>query len=105
MIACVAAGVHDFVNGIDDCVCSPFAVVSCQRVKDAVGVTGRAVAAAGVGVAGFGAYIMLVVMLADLVLPLNWAIVLLFFLAAGTLWTWPALRLLRWAMAAPEPRS
>ncbi len=63
-------------------------------------------AVAGVaGVAGFAAYVVLVVIMADLVLPLHWAVVALFFLAAGTLWAWPALRLLRWALAAPEPHS
>lgn len=66
---------------------------------------GRAALAATAGMAGFALYVVLVVIVADLVLPLHWAIVLLFFLAAGTLWTWPALRLLRWALAAPQPHS
>jgi hypothetical protein len=80
-------------------------VANCQVAGDAGGVNGRAVVGAVVGAVGFALYVVLVVILADLVVPLHWAIVLLFFLAAGTLWAWPALRLLRWALAAPEPHS
>jgi hypothetical protein len=66
---------------------------------------GRAAIAAVAGVLGIALYVALVVIMADLVLPLHWAIVLLFFLATGTLWAWPALLLVRWALARPEPRS
>jgi hypothetical protein len=48
------------------------------------------------GIAGFCAYIWLVVVLADHVIPLHWAVELLYFIAAGILWVWPAKRLMVW---------
>jgi uncharacterized membrane protein len=51
-----------------------------------------------IGVAGFVAYVAGVVWLGDLVIPLHWTVGVLYFTAAGLLWTWPAVLLMRWAL-------
>ena len=49
------------------------------------------------GLFGFATYVIGVVTLADHVLTLHWAVQAVFFLLAGTLWAWPASRLMIWA--------
>jgi len=49
------------------------------------------------GTGGFLAYVVLVLMLADLVLPLHWTLEFLFFAVAGIAWVWPAKWLMAWA--------
>ncbi len=49
------------------------------------------------GLLGFLAYIVAVMNLADLVVSRHWALQVPFFLVAGTLWAWPAHRLILWA--------
>lgn len=50
------------------------------------------------GIAGFLAYVVLVLLLADHVRALHWTIELLFFAVAGIAWVWPAKRLMIWAV-------
>lgn len=50
-----------------------------------------------VGLVGFLVYVAVVVALADAVIPTHWALVAAYFLVAGFAWTWPALRLIKWA--------
>lgn len=50
-----------------------------------------------VGLIGFFAYIGGAVVLADLVMPLHWALQLAYFLIAGALWVVPAHFLVLWA--------
>ncbi|WP_376093033.1 DUF2842 domain-containing protein [Roseomonas sp. CCTCC AB2023176] len=57
----------------------------------------RSTIAALVGVTGFLIYVVVVVALADAVIPTHWAFVALYFLVAGFAWTWPAIWLLKWA--------
>jgi hypothetical protein len=54
------------------------------------------------GVAGFLAYVWIVVILADHVLPLHWLVELVYFIAAGILWVWPAKWLMVWAARGPR---
>ena len=58
---------------------------------------GRKWIASLAGIFGFIAYVMLVVALGDAVITLHWLVQLAYFLLAGTLWTWPARRLMVWA--------
>ena len=53
------------------------------------------------GLLGFTLYIGLVLALADLLYPLYWALQVLFFVVAGTLWVFPAKFLLFWAARQP----
>lgn len=57
----------------------------------------RASIATLVGLAGFLAYLIGVVTLADHVLRMHWAVQAVFFLVAGTVWAFPASRLILWA--------
>lgn len=50
------------------------------------------------GVAGFLAYLVLVLEVAALLAGVHWAVELLFFAAAGIVWAFPAARLIRWAV-------
>jgi hypothetical protein len=50
-----------------------------------------------VGLAGFVAYVVAAVTLADSLSPMHWAVQLVFFLVAGTLWVIPARSLMLWA--------
>lgn len=50
------------------------------------------------GAAGFSLYVWVVVVLADHVIPLHWLAELVYYTAAGLAWTWPAAKLLRWAL-------
>ncbi len=50
-----------------------------------------------VGLAGFLAYVVGVVTLADHVLRMHWAVQAVFFLVTGTVWTLPATKLIVWA--------
>jgi hypothetical protein len=50
-----------------------------------------------VGLAGFAAYIAAVVVLADRVATLHWAIQAVYFVVAGVLWAVPAHFLILWA--------
>ncbi|MFQ3623335.1 MAG: DUF2842 domain-containing protein, partial [Acetobacteraceae bacterium] len=61
----------------------------------------RGPVAAAIGVVGALLYVVLAVTLADLVIGVHWSLDLLYFAAAGLLWTVPAARLMRWALA-PE---
>jgi hypothetical protein len=59
----------------------------------------RATLALLTGAAGLVLYVGLVVTLADHVVARHWALALAYYLVAGLAWTWPAMRLLRWALA------
>ncbi len=50
-----------------------------------------------IGILGFFAYIAAVVVLADVVLRQHWTVQLVYFIAAGILWVWPAKWLMFWA--------
>ena len=50
------------------------------------------------GIAGFIAYVVVVLLLADHVRALHWAIEFVFFAVAGILWVWPAKWLITWAV-------
>ena len=50
------------------------------------------------GIVGFIAYVVVVLLVADHVRSLHWAIEFLFFAAAGILWVWPAKWLITWAV-------
>lgn len=50
------------------------------------------------GIGGFIAYVVVVLLVADHVRNLHWAIEFLFFAAAGILWVWPAKWLITWAV-------
>ena len=58
----------------------------------------RSAIATVVGLVGFLAYVAVVVALADAVIPTHWSVVAIYFLVAGFAWTWPALRLIKWAV-------
>ena len=47
--------------------------------------------------AGFTAYIVAVVTLADHVLKLHWVVQALYFVVAGIAWAWPTRALMVWA--------
>ena len=49
-----------------------------------------------VGLAGFVVYVLVVVALADHVLPHHWVVQLLYFTVAGVAWVWPARALMFW---------
>ncbi len=51
-----------------------------------------------IGIAGFLAYVVVVLLLADHVRALHWTIELVFFAVAGIAWVWPAKRLMMWAV-------
>jgi hypothetical protein len=50
------------------------------------------------GLAGFLAYVVVVLLLADHVRSLHWTAELVFFAVAGIAWVWPAKRLMAWAV-------
>jgi hypothetical protein len=50
------------------------------------------------GLAGFIAYVVVVLLLADHVLGLHWTVQFVFFAVAGIAWVWPAKRLIVWAV-------
>jgi hypothetical protein len=50
------------------------------------------------GLAGFIAYVVVVLLLADHVLGLHWTAQFVFFAVAGIAWVWPAKRLIVWAV-------
>ena len=58
----------------------------------------RTAIAALAGIAGFLAYVVLVLLAADHVRDLHWLVELVFFAAAGVAWVWPAKWLITWAM-------
>lgn len=49
-----------------------------------------------IGTLGFLAYIAVVVAVADVVVHRHWLIQLVFYLVAGGLWVWPAVKLMAW---------
>jgi hypothetical protein len=51
-----------------------------------------------IGIAGFIAYVVVVLLVADHVRALHWTVELLFFAVAGIVWVWPAKRLMVWAV-------
>ena len=57
----------------------------------------RILIATAIGLLGFLLYVVGAVTLADQLQPMHWAIQLLFFLVAGTLWVVPARSLMLWA--------
>jgi hypothetical protein len=65
---------------------------------------GRGAVALLVGLAGFVAYLLVVLELAALVAGAHWAVELLFFAAAGVVWALPAARLIRWAVGGRARR-
>jgi hypothetical protein len=58
----------------------------------------RSAIATLIGIAGFLAYVVVVLLLADHVRALHWTVELLFFAVAGVAWVWPAKRLIVWAV-------
>jgi hypothetical protein len=58
----------------------------------------RTAIASIVGIAGFLAYVVAVLLVADHVLALHWTIEFLFFAVAGIAWVWPAKWLIAWAI-------
>lgn len=48
------------------------------------------------GLAGFTIYVLVVVALADHVIPHHWLLELLYFTVAGIAWVWPARALMFW---------
>lgn len=54
------------------------------------------------GLAGFAAYVALVVVLADFVLDLHWVVQLAYFLVAGIAWAPAARRLMFWGAGVPR---
>ncbi|CAH0309618.1 DUF2842 domain-containing protein [Roseomonas sp. CECT 9278] len=50
------------------------------------------------GIAGFIAYVVVVLLVADHVRALHWTLEMLFFAVAGIAWVWPAKRLMAWAL-------
>jgi hypothetical protein len=50
------------------------------------------------GLTGFFLYVLLVLLVADHVRALHWAVELLFFAVAGVAWVWPARALMVWAV-------
>lgn len=58
----------------------------------------RTAIAALAGIAGFIAYVVVVLLLADHALGWHWLAELAFFAAAGILWVWPAKWLIQWAL-------
>ena len=63
----------------------------------------RTVIAVPLGLLGFVLYVGAVVALADHVLALHWAVQVLYFIAAGVAWAWPAQRLMYWAARREPP--
>jgi hypothetical protein len=51
-----------------------------------------------IGLAGFAAYVGVVVALADRVVGAHWLVQLVYFLVAGMLWTLPARWLMLWSV-------
>lgn len=58
----------------------------------------RTLIASLAGIGGFIAYVVVVLLLADHVRTLHWALEFLFFAAAGMLWVWPAKWLITWVV-------
>ncbi|WP_198371343.1 DUF2842 domain-containing protein [Roseomonas rosulenta] len=58
----------------------------------------RSALATIVGIVGFLAYVVVVLLLADHVRALHWTLEFLFFAVAGIAWVWPAKRLIAWAV-------
>jgi len=50
------------------------------------------------GIAGFLAYVVLVLLVADWFRQMHWTVEMLFFALAGIAWVWPAKRLMMWAV-------
>lgn len=50
------------------------------------------------GIAGFLAYVVIVILVADWFRHLHWTVEMLFFAIAGIAWVWPAKRLMIWAV-------
>ncbi|MCC7427937.1 MAG: DUF2842 domain-containing protein [Alphaproteobacteria bacterium] len=59
----------------------------------------RPLLASLIGIAGFIAYVVVVVTLADHIIGLHWIAGVLYFPVAGFVWVFPAARLIRWARA------
>jgi hypothetical protein len=51
-----------------------------------------------IGIAGFIAYVVVVLLVADHVRALHWTVEMIFFAVAGIAWVWPAKRLMVWAV-------
>ncbi|WP_431283451.1 DUF2842 domain-containing protein [Humitalea sp. 24SJ18S-53] len=54
------------------------------------------------GLAGFTAYVAIVVALGDHVRGLPWFVEFTYFGVAGFAWTWPVLKLIAWAVRDPR---
>jgi len=55
-----------------------------------------------IGVVGFIVYIGVVVALGDYVIPLHWALQMVYYVFFGIVWVIPAKRLIQWAASAPD---
>ncbi len=56
----------------------------------------RANAATLIGILGFAAYVVAVMLLADFVIGTHWFVEFVFFAVAGIVWVWPAKWLMFW---------
>ena len=56
----------------------------------------RASAATLIGILGFAAYVVAIMLLADFVLGTHWVLEFIFFAIAGIVWVWPAKWLMFW---------
>ena len=65
----------------------------------------RAAIAFAIGTLGFLAYIAVVVAVADVVVHRHWVIQLVFYLAAGGLWVYPAVQLMKWGAGGTGGRA
>jgi len=54
------------------------------------------------GVAGFIAYIIVVVAIGDFFVHRHWAIQVLYYTVTGFFWVFPAIRLIKWGAQAPR---
>jgi hypothetical protein len=70
---------------------------AARQVAHLAPMSSRIGLAALIGVIGFLLYVGAAVALADLVLPLHWSLVALYFLVAGIAWALPARALMVWA--------
>ncbi len=54
-----------------------------------------------VGLAGFTAYVAVVVVVGDHFRQQHWALEFAYYAVAGMAWTWPALKLIAWVVRDP----
>ena len=47
------------------------------------------------------AYLAVVLIVADALAPMQWAVQFIYFVVAGIAWVWPVLLLIKWSVRAP----